>query len=119
MSGGLAIALAKAMPDRVAAAASIHGAWLVADRRLAAPRARCGQAELYFGWCDNDPTAPADTMPVMERRSRRRACATRSTSSPTPCTATPRAGAPRYNRDASELHWERVHSLFRRNLAPS
>src|SRR3954470_23092184 len=31
MSGGLAIALAKAMPDRVAAAASIHGAWLVRD----------------------------------------------------------------------------------------
>src|SRR4051794_36223259 len=31
MSGGLTIALAKAMPDRVAAAASIHGAWLVRD----------------------------------------------------------------------------------------
>jgi dienelactone hydrolase len=23
---------------------------------------------------------------------------------------------PRYNRAASELHWERVHSLLRRNL---
>ena len=22
----------------------------------------------------------------------------------------------RYNREASELHWERVHSLLRRNL---
>src|SRR5205823_4808784 len=31
MSGGLTLALAKAMPDRVAAAASIHGAWLVRD----------------------------------------------------------------------------------------
>src|SRR4051812_39855699 len=31
MSGGLTIALAKAMPDRVSAAASIHGAWLVRD----------------------------------------------------------------------------------------
>ena len=41
MSGGLTIALAKAMPERIAAAASIHGAWLVRDtRRLAAPRAR-------------------------------------------------------------------------------
>ena len=29
------------------------------------------------------------------------------------------AGTPRYNREASELHWERVHSLFRRNLAVS
>ena len=31
MSGGLAISVARAMPDRVAAAASIHGAWLVRD----------------------------------------------------------------------------------------
>ena len=31
MSGGLTIALARAMPDRVAAVASIHGAWLVKD----------------------------------------------------------------------------------------
>ena len=29
MSGGLAVSLARAMPERVAAAASIHGAWLV------------------------------------------------------------------------------------------
>jgi carboxymethylenebutenolidase len=25
-------------------------------------------------------------------------------------------GSERYNREASELHWERVHSLFHRNL---
>ena len=31
MSGGLTISLARAMPERVAAAASIHGAWLVRD----------------------------------------------------------------------------------------
>src|SRR4029453_1099394 len=30
-SGGLTLALAKAMPDRTGAAASIHGAWLVRD----------------------------------------------------------------------------------------
>src|SRR6187397_1607603 len=31
MSGGLVISLARAMPDRVAAVASIHGAWLVRE----------------------------------------------------------------------------------------
>ena len=31
MSGGLAVSVARAFPDRVAAAASIHGAWLVRD----------------------------------------------------------------------------------------
>src|SRR3954454_798675 len=31
MSGGLTIALARAMPERIRAAASIHGAWLVRE----------------------------------------------------------------------------------------
>src|SRR6266545_2225943 len=31
MSGGLAIAVARAIPERVRAAASIHGAWIVSD----------------------------------------------------------------------------------------
>ena len=59
MSGGLVVSLAKALPERVAAAASIHGAWLVRDTP---DSPHCGvdaiQGELYFGWCDNDATAP-------------------------------------------------------------
>ena len=68
MSGGLAMSLARAMPDRVAAAASIHGAWLVRDT---ADSPHLGldavSAELYFAWCDNDPTAPPETMPIMKK----------------------------------------------------
>ena len=116
MSGGLTIAVARAMPERVAAAASIHGAWLVRDsddsphRGLSAVR-----AEIYFAWVDGDETAPAETVTEM-------------------CEALDGAGVrytldlitgavhgfapagPRYDRAASELHWERVHSLLRRNL---
>lgn len=117
MSGGLTLAIAKAMPERMAAAASIHGAWLVRDSEdsphLNLDRAK---AEVYMAWCDNDPTAPVDDLDTVR-------------------VALDKAGLPhtidfidyavhgfappggeRYNRQASELHWERVHSLLRRRL---
>jgi carboxymethylenebutenolidase len=120
MSGPFAIALAKAMPDRVAAAASIHGAWLVTDQ---ADSTHLGldavTAELYFGWPDNDQTAPPETVPVM--RAALEAAGVRHTIDflTDAVHGYAPAGTPRYNRDASELHWERVHSLLRRNLARS
>jgi carboxymethylenebutenolidase len=73
------------------------------------------RAEIYLAWVDLDPSAPSETIPLM-------------------CAALDGAGvrytldrittalhgfAPpgeRYDRAASELHWERVHSLLRRNL---
>ena len=117
MSGGLAFSLARAMPDRVAAAASIHGAWLVRDTddspHLGLDAVR---AEVYFAWCDNDATAPPETIPVM--REALDAAGVRYTldflNDAVHGFAPP--GGQRYNRDASELHWERVHSLLRRNL---
>ena len=68
MSGGLAVALARALPDRVGAAASIHGAWLVRDTPDS-PHVGLDpvRAELYFAWVEDDPTAPLDTIPVMEQ----------------------------------------------------
>ncbi len=118
MSGGLAIALAKALPDRVAAAASIHGAWLVTDQPDSSHRDLDGvTAEIYLGWPDNDDTAPADTVAIM--RDALEAAGVRHTidfiTDAVHGYAPP--GSPRYNRAASELHWERVHSLMRRNLA--
>ena len=116
MSGGLAVSLARALPERVAAAASIHGAWLVRDgddsphHGLASVR-----AEVYCAWVEGDPTAPADTMATMEQA---------LTDAGVRHTIDVISGAehgfaprgPRYDRAASELHWERVHSLLRRNL---
>jgi len=117
MSGGLVISLARAMPERVAAVASIHGAWLVKDtddsphRNLDSVR-----AEVYLGWCDNDPTAPPETVPVL--RQALEAAGVRYTldwlTDALHGYAPP--GGERYHRAASELHWERVHSLLRRNL---
>jgi carboxymethylenebutenolidase len=117
MSGGLTIALARAYPERIAAAASIHGGWLVTDDDDSPHRGLDKvRAEVYLGWCDNDVTAPADTVPVM-RQALDDAGVRFTLDFLTDAVhgyAPP--GSERYNRAASELHWERVHSLFRRNL---
>lgn len=116
MSGGLAISLARAMPERVTAAASIHGAWLVRDTPdsphvgLDAVR-----AEIHLAWCDNDPTAPVDTMATM-RNALDDAGVTYTLDFLTDAVHGFAPAGERYNRAASELHWERVHSLLRRNL---
>ena len=121
MSGGLAISVARAFPDRVKAAASIHGAWLVRDTDDSPHRGLDAlDAELYFAWCADDATAPEDTVPVMREA---------LDAAGVPYTidwidwaihgfapAGVGTAGPRYDRRASELHWERVHSLLRRRL---
>jgi carboxymethylenebutenolidase len=117
MSGGLTLALAKAFPDRVAAAASIHGAWLVRDTPDSPHLGlEAANAEVYFAWCDEDATAPQEHVPVM--RSALEGAGlhyeldflTEARHGFAP------PGGRNYNQAAAELHWERVHSLFRRTL---
>jgi carboxymethylenebutenolidase len=116
MSGGLTLALARAFPDRVAAAASIHGAWLVRDGDDSPHRGLDPvQAEVYFAWCDNDATAPVSDMPVIES-ALKEAGVTYTIDFLTDAVHGFAPAGPRYHRAASELHWERVHSLLRRNL---
>ncbi len=117
MSGGLTLALAKAMPGRVAAAASIHGAWMVRD---APDSPHLGvdeiKAEVYLGWAHDDPTAPVAELDQL--RASMDAAGVRYTYDLYTDAVhgyAPR-GTDRYNRFASEQHWERVHSLMRRSL---
>lgn len=116
MSGGLAISVARGLPQRVAAAASIHGAWLVRDTpdspHLDLDRVR---AEIHLAWVDQDPTAPPETAAVM--RAALDAAGVRHTFDlVTDAQHGFAPPGPRYDRHASEQHWERVHSLLRRNL---
>jgi carboxymethylenebutenolidase len=116
MSGGLVISLARALPDRVAAVASIHGAWMVRDDPDS-PHLGLDAvtAEVHLAWVDGDPTAPNDTIPVM--RDALDAAGVRHTFDLV--TGAQHGFAPpgeRYDRTASERHWERVHSLLRRNV---
>lgn len=117
MSGGLVISAARAMPDRMGAVASIHGAWMVKDTDDSPHLGlETVTAEVYLGWCDEDATAPPEHVPVME------AALTEAGVDYTLDFLTEAKhgyappGGNNYNREASELHWERVHSLFRRNL---
>jgi carboxymethylenebutenolidase len=74
------------------------------------------KAEVYLGWCDQDATAPAEHVPVM-KSALEEAGVTYALDWFTDAVhgyAPP--GTDRYNRAASELHWERVHSMFRRLL---
>jgi carboxymethylenebutenolidase len=116
MSGGLVVSLARALPERVAAAASIHGAWLVRDTPDS-PHVGLDpvQAELYFAWCDNDPTAPTADMPVLEE-AMKAAGIDYTIDFLTEAVHGFAPAGPRYHREASELHWERVHALLQRNL---
>ena len=117
MSGGLVISLARAVPERVAAVASIHGAWLVRDTPDS-PHLDLDTvaAEVYLGWCDNDATAPKEEVPIM-REALDQAGVNYTLDWLTEALHgyAPPYGA-NYNREASELHWERVHSMFRRHL---
>lgn len=117
MSGGMALAVARALPDRVAAAASIHGAWMVRDTpdspHLDLDSVR---AEVHLAWVDGDPTAPADTMHVLlDALDGAGVSVTLDVETDAQHGFAPPGGA-RYDRAASERHWERVHSLLRRNL---
>jgi carboxymethylenebutenolidase len=116
MSGGLVIALAKALPERIAAVASIHGAWMVREGddspHLGLDAAR---AEVYMAWVEGDETAPAETIPVMTD-ALEAAGVDYTLDLITDAVHGFAPAGPRYDRAASELHWERVHSLFRRRL---
>jgi len=117
MSGGLAISAARAFPDRVKAVASIHGAWLVRDGDDSPHRDLDRvTAEIYFGWAANDPTAPGEDRQQMEAALQ----AAEVSYNLDFFTEAVHGYAPegeRYDHYASEVHWERVHSLFRRNLS--
>jgi carboxymethylenebutenolidase len=116
MSGGLTLAIAKAYPGRMMAAASIHGAWLVRDSddspHFGLERAT---AECYFGWCDDDPTAPVEDRATMEA-ALQAAGLTYTIDFYTDAVHGYAPAGERYNRAASEQHWERVHDMFRRHL---
>jgi carboxymethylenebutenolidase len=66
-TGQMAVRIAAAMPDRVAAAASFHGGWLATDSsdspHLLLPRIK---ARLYFGHADKDSMMPAEWINRLE-----------------------------------------------------
>lgn len=119
MSGPFCLYIAGAFPDRVAAAASIHGVRLVTDQ-ADSPHSQITKikGELYLACAETDEWAtPQD---VEAYRSALDASSTVGRVEWYPGTLHGFSFAERgdgvYVKAAAERHWERLHDLFRRNL---
>jgi carboxymethylenebutenolidase len=117
MSGQYAISAAARYPDRVKAAASIYGVRLMTDRpdspHLAAARAK---AEIYVAWAEIDHYAPLDQLQPFAD-----ALKAAGVNAEVELYAGAEHGfafpeRPAYDKAAAEQHWERLFSLFGRNL---
>jgi carboxymethylenebutenolidase len=118
MSGPYALAAAARYPQRIAAAASFYGTWIVSDAEesphLSLERIA---GEAYIACAEHDELAPPAM--VEELRERFRAAGTRGELEIYPGVHHGFAFPARwcYDRPAAERHWERLQALYRRNLA--
>jgi carboxymethylenebutenolidase len=117
MSGQFSINAAAHFPERIAAAASMYGTFLVTDKddspHLAARRAR---GELYFGCAETDHWAPLETVEVLTQ-----SLAADKINAEVELYpgvehgfAFPQRAV--YDKAAAERHWERLIALYRRRL---
>ncbi len=117
MSGPYALAAAARFPDRVRAAASFYGTWLVSDAEES-PHGNLDRigGEVYISCAEHDDLAPPDM--VAELRRRFDASGVRGELEIQPGVHHGFAFPQRwcYDRDAAERHWERLISLYRRVL---
>ncbi len=117
MSGQFSINAAATFPDRIKAAASIEGTYLVTDKENSPHlMARKAKAELYFACAETDRWAPPETIEALTKS----LAADKINAEVEFCPgvehgfAFPQRAA--YNKDAAERHWERLNALYRRRL---
>jgi len=117
MSGPFSFAMAGTYPDRIACAASIYGVRLFGDNSPA-HLAEHVQGELYFACAETDEYAPKEMIDGLVAHLD--SVGTNATVEWYPGThhgfAFPQR--PVYDKPAAERHWERLFSLFERNLRP-
>jgi carboxymethylenebutenolidase len=118
MSGPFAFAVAAAFPERIVAAASLHGVRLCTEAldspHLDADRIK---GELYFGCAETDEWAPREMIAALDQHLRAAAVNYRIEWYPGThhgFVFPQRTGT--YHKAAAERHWERLFALFRRNL---
>jgi carboxymethylenebutenolidase len=118
MSGPFAFAAAAAFPDRIGAAASLHGVRLFTEA-LDSPHLLADQiqGELYFGCAETDEWAPQEMIDALEAHLESTGCRYRVEWYPETAHGfvfPDRQGI--YHKEAAERHWERLLDLFGRNL---
>jgi carboxymethylenebutenolidase len=118
MGGAFALSAAGTFPDRIAAAASLHGARLATDQpdspHLLAPKIR---GEIYVGIAGIDPHFTPEEKQRLE--SALAAAGVKHTVEVYPDVKHGFAvtDTPVYDRPAAERHWERILKLFAANLS--
>ena len=117
MSGPYALAAAARYPDRIAAAASFYGTWLVSDA-IESPHLNLGKAkgELYIACAEHDELAP---LPMVEElKSLFEKSGAKGELELYPGVHHGFAFPERwcFDKPAAERHWERLFALYRRQL---
>jgi carboxymethylenebutenolidase len=117
MSGQFSINAAATFPDRIAAAASMYGTYLVTDKadspHLAARKAR---GELYFGCAETDRWAPMELVDGLKASLAAGNIGAEVEIYPGVEHGFAFPQRPAYDKPAAERHWERLNALFRRRL---
>ena len=117
MSGPFALMVAAAYPERVAAAASIHGVRLAVDAHDSPHKAMSSVAgELYVGCAEHDDYAPPEMIDELEKAIVDAGVHGRVEWYPGAHHGFVFPERAVYDKPAAERHWERLHDLFARNL---
>ena len=117
MSGPYALAAAARYPDRVAAAASFYGTWLVSENEES-PHLNLGRAkgELYIACAEHDDLAPLPMVSQLKELFEKSGNSGELEIYPEVHHgfAFPQRWC--YDKAAAERHWERLIALYRRRL---
>ena len=117
MSGPYSLAAAARYSERIAAAASFYGTWLVSDA-VESPHLTLGKArgELYISCAEHDELAPPEMVEELKALFDKSGAKGELEVHPTVHHgfAFPQRWC--YDKPAAERHWERLIALYRRNL---
>lgn len=113
MSGPYALAAAARYPDRVKAAASFYGTWLVNDAEES-PHLTFAQVkgEIYISCAEHDALAPLDMVDELRRLFEAAGAPGEIEIQPGVHHGFAFPDRKVYDRDAAERHWERLFALY-------
>ena len=120
MGGNLSLCAAAWYPEKIAAAASFHGAWLASDAPDSPHRmASQIQAELYIAHADNDPLMTPEQIETLDRALDQASVKYKSEVYKGAEHGFSMADLPSYNADALKRHWDNLLALLESHLDPS
>jgi carboxymethylenebutenolidase len=117
MSGPYALAAAARYPDRLAAAASFYGTWLVSEAEESPHRSFSKvKGELYIACAEHDNLAPLPMVEELQRLFKAAGTAGEIEIYPEVHHGFAFPEGAVYDKPAAERHWERLFSLYGRRL---